>query len=458
MIRAITNYKGQIQSVFALIHLATCDIDSEDFLIDIEKNVNLFVGSFLRAVSNENIKIFLAIDYEEAQNTPGKRSKMFHLQEGLATDHNQRVLSELNLAGQRWQSIGEDHVNFIPIKSTPDETSKLFTRSISIESFKQEAPIKIIAFCTGANKRLPEWTQDLFWVLEDTSNPDNLKLLVSEDLVHGRSRMHQRPSLEALLEQERYSVLTTDLPLEGGNILVGEDFMLIGKEHITQYSATTGEAYQDILDWYWAAFKFKGTPRNVFVPGLDVTAAYQKTKWPLNKEGIDGIAPDSDQLIYHLDLYLTLGGKLANGKQLIFVAQYKPEEYLIGQIPDSSNIPKALAIISEWLDQQADWLENRTDGFFHVERIPILYFASSSPGFASFNNGLIENISPQEKYAYLPDYEFTSQEEKMSSMRALVENVFAKHQFSVKWIQGRFENMISDAGSLHCRVKVLRRQ
>lgn len=428
----VSSYQGKIKSIFVAIERIGCETRADRLFEVVADNGEKFVKNLLYELGRDQVTLILALDIISSTN--------LNLLSGEDTKtHNRQLLQEIQKLNKRWaRNLDEYQVKTLPFSDVGLTEGE------------------ILAFCVGEDgTNFTRWVQDLFWVLRDDQSREQVSLLVSEGI---------SPHYEMLVTEFQkvtgHDIQCTPLPLEGGNILVGEDFMIVGRSHVYAHHRKTEESYEKILRTYGQQFFPDKPGQQVFCPEIGKKSYYQEVDWPTDKIRITGICPKSDQLIFHIDLFLTLGGKLPNGKQLIFVAQHDPEKHIITYPGNmvSKEEREIMEICAKWLDDVADWFAKETNGFFEVARIPILNFSEQGGGLVSYNNCLIEVISPDTRIAYLPVYEVFNSDTGKAIIHQEVESALNAYGIEAKWIEGQFRIMIDNGGSLHCRVKVLERE
>ena len=480
MTTAITNYHGQIRSVFILIpvlrYLPGTLVPNWEFNKGFLRS---YIDNLISEFSTESIEVWLAIGYvrervpkdpsllqESLEENMGKWKG--YLKETVESFREPALPSTAILGGSQVMAKPQKQIIFKGISHISLIQGKLSEKIIKQNVEIGNIGIVSVLLSPDGSYTVAKWTQDLFWTME--GHPSGVpELLFSAYLQTDKGLWL---SLQAFLEDKAtdFPVRTTSLPLDGGNILVGENFMIVGLEHIERHSAMEGRNFESIQNQYLTDFNLDQMKGQIFVPGINKHPAHMLKEWPYKEISITGVLPSQAQLIYHLDLYLTLGGPLKNGKQLIFIAQYSGKEHILWENEDQSDdlerqdLIEALDMVGGWLNEQAKWFEEETSGFFEVERVPVIY-SEDGTGFISFNNCLVEIYEDAErthKNVYLPAYESLtdfsfSPGGKAESYQEYVGKIFGKYGFQPFWVKGPFDKMIDDGGSLHCVVKVLQR-
>ncbi|MEM0996721.1 MAG: hypothetical protein AAGN35_06570 [Bacteroidota bacterium] len=304
-----------------------------------------------------------------------------------------------------------------------------------------------------------EWAQDPFCVLA-RENCDSVFL----QPLFSRRYMDKFISLD-LASRRELSMLVrpTDLLLEGGNMLAGDGYMLIGKDTLAQNVLRHLErnrierADQDLVAAIEARFREALGVETIWV-GFDRA----HPNWQRETD-------QTFQPAFHLDLFLTLGGKDSDGRRIILVGDPTLAENMLreaGIRPERIRISRAakdqFARLDEFWERYtgqrpAHWPE------FKIVKVP-LYIDRNIP--MPFNNGIVETWKG-ERIAYLPEYEVTAEADRyerlnpiFSVLKPPVEALLLAHGFDrIRWVGpgNHFRNLALMRGSLHCITKVLKR-
>ena len=232
---------------------------------------------------------------------------------------------------------------------------------------------------------------------------------------------------------------TTKYHLEGGNILAGDNYILIGKDYLHRNEAITGESKKKITNGFKKLF---GVDHVIWL-GFD-----DPVNFPID------VFQGKYQPIFHIDMYITLAGKSDNGKELVFVADAKWAKKILDQDPPPATIVQAFNKTADWLAQY-----NKDGLQFEVKRLPIdLWDVNNTQGtFLTYNNCLIE-VFGDTKNVYFPAY--SSVAPGSINRRKLdeeVANIFENSGFNVRLLNGAYEELCKRGGSIHCITKALDR-
>ena len=164
------------------------------------------------------------------------------------------------------------------------------------------------------------------------------------------------------------------------------------------------------------------------------------------------------QPIFHIDMFMTLAGKSAQGKELILVGDTRRAKSLLGQraIPD---------VISDSFDRIVEQLDNNPNLNCEVMRIPLDLWLDDDNDprtgtFLTYNNCLIE-VFGANKNVYLPAYaSVSSSSVNRRTLDNEIERIFAEEDlgFRVTLMEGSYHELCKRGGSLHCITKTLRRE
>lgn len=272
--------------------------------------------------------------------------------------------------------------------------------------------------------------------------------------------------LIAELVAEATDVQSTQVPLyfQGGNVLSGDDFILIGADYLTntldtwrQYDPVVGgqgPLAQQVADLFVRSFgaghelHFVGLRRPI--PG-DLLAPR-----PFRQDGEDwtedvGAGAGSLQPIFHIDMFLSMAGRAPDGRYRVLVGSPQAAAAILGQpVPDHALAPAF------------DEIARRLGGLgFDVIRTPLPRVYVDYPGdrlrqwyFATSNNCLVE-ITDDSQRVWLPTYGHGPWEALAATDRANRE-IWEGLGFEVVAL-GDYHPFAQNLGALHCIKKYLAR-
>jgi hypothetical protein len=261
----------------------------------------------------------------------------------------------------------------------------------------------------------------------------------------------------------------TRLYLEGGNILCANGIAYVGRDLIQQNEDLHGGCTAGTITQL----------REVL--GVDQVIPIGTAQQHPRFAATEGESATTWQPLFHIDLFLTFGGMdSTTGRQWVFVANARLANELLereqmqvatekarlqtaGVVPEGSGETGRRIRLSETEIVNVRGLEEIRDSFPEVEyavvELPIYFFLKAC---YSWNNCLVE-VDAGGKRVYLPTYITESDHEKLNPTFEVLEGEvhrrFREAGFEVIPIpSGRFFRILArNGGSLHCAVKILRR-
>jgi hypothetical protein len=242
---------------------------------------------------------------------------------------------------------------------------------------------------------------------------------------------------EILSTQTHLMVRSTPFFFQGGNVLVGDGFVFIGRNILARNMAAFGKepgmgTVEDLKTQMANSF---GVDR-VYCPDYALS--------------ITGEMAEQHPKLFHLDLFITLAGKLENGKILVFVGELMNWNGVAWEAADAKDV------VQKEINKVAANIASITgDHEFQVERVPLLLHERKT---CSFNNCLVE-ITAAAKHVILPWYGTGKKgdDSALTLGNELAERVFIQAGFHVSFVDYGFLNHASQGASLHCITHVLAR-
>lgn len=292
-----------------------------------------------------------------------------------------------------------------------------------------------------------EWAQDPFIVLRNPTGTHalleplgsiHLSAVNVGDLLMAEFVTAQS---ENLLKPFKYHVT-------GGNVLVGHDYILVGTGELSKNLHTYRNHTVEQLS---AAFaKQFGVSHVIWIGGNTTEAYTQHSDTPSRF--------DLTPRVGHIDMMMNLGGRGADGRELVFLAKLTDNSCFAISDRDKQKL-------SDYLDNVQRQLESiDLNGLkFRVVRVPLVY--SNVGGHEvkmSYNNCLVE-VYDNVKNIYLPQYRPRSdnysreQLERLLDVEREVISTYEHCGFRVIMVPGDFVNRARSRGALHCIAKVMRR-
>ena len=258
----------------------------------------------------------------------------------------------------------------------------------------------------------------------------------------------------------------TQAPLyfQGGNVLVGDDFFLIGAD----YPANTlsyirsgvlrpppGTSPQDFVKSLYNDYLDK-TRRLVYVGSTAPVPVEQTRQITVNGDGewteiiCAGNRPGTIQPLFHIDMFITLVGRTNSGKYQLLVGDPSKAYAILGGSPP-------MHAMQPVFDNIANQLANAG---FEVTRNPLpLVYADDTERkermwyFATANNALVQNAPT--RHVWLPTYGHGSWQELRLTDQAN-EELWHSLGFEVHMLSD-FHPFAENLGAVHCIKKYLAR-
>lgn len=274
----------------------------------------------------------------------------------------------------------------------------------------ENAPAENLFPCYADKK----YIRDRFLVLHDEPNSTIL------DNCFLRTDGKPNPILKKLLGKLPYRIEDAALFLEGGDILVANTLVLVGRKTTDSHAGLPN--LQAKLEAIFG--------RDVYFPTSTV--------------------PYSSEL-HHLDLYLTVLGE-ANGKI----------EIAIGRIHTWNGATWSTATNDSKSKEHQDYLdlvrlELHGDGRFCVVEWPLLFHDGR---IYSYNNCLVDRVNDSKPRLFLPSYieglGSAQVEAKFRAAETMFESHFGKI-YDIRWVTCSFHEEVDAKASLRCLTQVLRR-
>lgn len=276
-----------------------------------------------------------------------------------------------------------------------------------------------------------------------------------------------------------YTSCTFPVPIEAGNVLVAEDFILIGQDEILRSQYSEAQFIQLFLDFFGTKKKLI-TIRCKAQPFTPILGKDLKRSIPKLTNSSVVITPDGsqhtiyswrgkEQPIFHIDLFVNLLGRNSKGQQIILVGEpvsgfdhrfFNGEEQILNeQIKDATNrINESIKNIKQDLDSY--------NIPYQILRNPLpltsyTYAPYTSWYWASYNNCLVE-ITDKQKNVWLPSYHNKENTEnlhweQLQKFDKKNEQIFRQNGFNINLFNHDFHALAVNSGALHCMTKCLKR-
>ena len=464
----VSSYAGEIKTIFLM-----------NFLQD-EKEIQVILARYENLInelrwSNSDVKVFVLVAHDVAtssmmddgndafmdeikrifgNNLAGYNALVFN-PGGNANKNDARQVapemieqvSGLNISAQ--YDVTTDPT--LPDTDTPD-----FSIFGGLDPFRFLFPSghvgqssRELGYTTGSI-----FAQDPFVAIE--RGPDSIVLLNSVYSDHSLTYRLVADALASQLTNLEILVKPTGFLLQGGNILKGDDFMIIGRD-ILERNKKEFRIYKDDRE----GEKALDAAMAAFFGVQDIFWAGTRKEMPMTRNVEQG----RYQPLFHVDMFITLGGKISNDEFLIFVGKIvMPEK------SDSHVVNDLVKTMRKRLNKIAEKLEEKHLGGHRIKvvRIPLVFDAVYNK-FLSFNNCLVE-IYGDTKNVFLPDYQGNDEDgdgilddaagppKNMRKYARDTQKKFEKYGFKVRWVKGDYLALSREMnGSLHCICKVLER-
>ena len=307
------------------------------------------------------------------------------------------------------------------------------------------------------------WAEDPYVVVEDVASETSRRFLV-EPFTFPRVG----DSVVADLVAEASDVQSTQSPLffQGGNVLIGDDFVLIGVDYLYETLDTflrynpvlgmpedRGEAQDFIVDLFRQTFDRE---REILFAGTRLRVPETERR----EVRIDGdewtevlyMGTGHHQPIFHIDMFLSLTGRGESGRYRLLVGSPAAADRLLDR-------PSVAHGLNEVFDDVARQLEAQG---FEVIRNPLPLTFVDDPDakerfwyFATSNNCLVQIDEDEGSHVWLPTYGHGAWSDLAvtdEANRALWEELgFTVHQLA------DFNVFAQNLGSVHCIKKYLAR-
>lgn len=335
-------------------------------------------------------------------------------------DAHKKIMQTAKNAG-----LSERHITLVEAKLSPVTSVREF--------ISRQGDGSWLAFVDDPSHSI--WAQDAYCILNDDSN----NCIMMEPLSFNRHGDHF--IAEQIAAHTDIQIETTQYYIEGGNMLCGDNYVLIGNDYLHESMATTGESWRQVTE------------------GLKRCLGVDYVKWVGLDEEVNfdiEIHQGDFQPIFHIDMFITLAGKNTAGKEIILVGDTRLAKTLLEQTPVPEKISNAFDAIAKQL--QDDEKLN-----CEVMRVPLDLWLNDDDDpttgtFLTYNNCLIE-VYGQQKKVYIPAYASVSnssvnRRKLDSEIKHFYENQLG---FEVTMMDGSYHELCKNGGSLHCITKTLRR-
>ncbi|MDQ3192304.1 MAG: hypothetical protein M3Q58_11990 [Bacteroidota bacterium] len=322
---------------------------------------------------------------------------------------------------------------------------------------KKEEQVQLIKLPNYINISI--WAEDAYAIVRDSKSKKNY-------FIEPHSFPRWEDGFIADFVSKHLGWKRTQIPLyfEGGNILVGDNFWLLGADYpIISLNylnnlvvSKKAEPKSKLITRLYK--KYLDKSRELIYVGCTLPVPSKQSssfqfngeKWIQNyyRKNEGGTV----QPIFHIDMFLTLAGRNEKGKYRIFVGDPKLASKIL-------SLPVLAYAMTELFDNIA---ENLIKAGFEVIRnpLPLIYLDDEKEKFrtwhfATSNNAIVEIINNENKTVWLPTYGYGNWEE-LKKTDEYNKKLWEDLGFKVILL-GDFHPFIENSGSLHCIKKYLER-
>ncbi len=260
----------------------------------------------------------------------------------------------------------------------------------------------------------------------------------------------------------------TDLDLDhaslyyqGGNILIGDDFWLLGTDYPNRSLAlglVVPEPGETKLEAVQRAYGGRlDSQKQLFLVGSTIPVPSQaEQQFTMNgqtwvEELYAGNSPGTVQPMFHIDMFVTLAGRSSNGTPIALVGDPR----LASDILQEPLLPQAMAPVYD------DIAAKLVAQGFEVVRNPLPLVYQDDPSrrrrywyFATSNNALVQVVGAS-KQVWLPTYGYGDWSDLQATDNAN-RDVWEGLGFTVEML-GDFHPFAFNLGAVHCIKKYLLR-
>ncbi|MFN8394037.1 MAG: hypothetical protein U0176_05115 [Bacteroidia bacterium] len=256
---------------------------------------------------------------------------------------------------------------------------------------------------------------------------------------------------EQFADATGYALLPTRYLLEGGNILVGDDYALIGRNLLER---NRRKFYPDMPREEAESIITNDLKRSFGLRYLFWIGTEEEVDHPLREQwaGPEGLQP-----FYHIDLFLTLGGKSKAGDEIVLLAEIDTGSFDAAPTPEQEAALSLLnGLLKQVRTQLMQYSAKHPGPRFEIVEIPMsgtIAGAAAEISFTpySYNNAQVEWYHGISRI-YLPSFPL-----RRTLEDKLRENLQGLGFSRVEYIVYDMEQFAKRRGGLHCLTKVLRR-
>ena len=306
------------------------------------------------------------------------------------------------------------------------------------------------------NDDITFWAQDPFAVCVDKSDSETYLV---EPIIF--NRLDDAFIADFVANKTNLKRTSARLHFQGGNILIGDDFWLLGMDSAAESSSSglieqaPDEKAGDAIKRKYG--KFLDSKRKLILVGSSRAVPHAgERKFQMNGQSWTetlyfGNKEGTAQPIFHIDMFITLAGRDAHRKPIALIGDPAMAAEILGEIPQRHAMAAIFHDIAEQFSQMG----------FEVVRnpLPLTYDDDEEKRertwyFASSNNALVE-ITTTAKQVWLPTYGHDKWPELAATDQRNRE-IWEGLGFTVNMLKN-FHPFASQIGAAHCIVKFLSR-
>jgi len=259
--------------------------------------------------------------------------------------------------------------------------------------------------------------------------------------------------------QTNVGVHSVPLYYQGGNVLIGDDFWIIGSDYpakATQLGLIRAEPGETDRD---AALRRYGeeldATRRMIILGTRHPVPQETTRSiDVNGERWEEVlyfGTGAHQPLFHIDMFVTLAGRDESGAPIALVGDPKMAADTLGE-------PTSQPMLIPYYNDIAKRLED--EGFFVIRNpLPLTYadfpaYKQRVWYFATANNALVE-VTDESRHVWLPSYGHGSQAH-LRATDSQNKRIWESLGFTVTMLED-FNPFASNLGAVHCICKYLQR-
>lgn len=303
------------------------------------------------------------------------------------------------------------------------------------------------------------WAEDDYEIVYDLNDGKTYLVQPHSNRREGDSYVGYKTA--KALELER---ITMPAYFEGGNILIGDDFFLMGADYAVDsmldlagvITSANGEKLTETVTAIYKEYFDKDrrliyVGSSIYVP-VEENRKFRRNgiEWTetLHTKNYEGTV----QPLFHIDMFITLAGRNKDGKYQLLVGDSRMASEILGQKMIDATAPDVLDDIADFLRKQG----------FEVIRnpLPATYVDDEEEKtrkwyYATANNALVEIKSDSDKTVWLPTYGYGDWESLKKTDEAN-RKIWEQLGFKVIMLED-FHPFAENSGALHCIKKYLKR-